>query len=278
MEENDMESTERSVSSETALFPDGTTDDEKRILEILSKAKVREDRHMTKERIVHEMGAHGHAVNGLWKTVDRLCNKRMVIERTDPLSKETVYRLRDAEDLTCKSCGFVAVSHQGLAIHKGFKHAKASGTEFYAPKPKETSVLEQKHDKGHRGKTAETYQKIKNLFERGHTYEQMSDELGIPRGTISSVLFRMFKDGQVRRRNRVLSVTTSEPKTVEIEIHDSKDEEEDDEPKVLEHAQPEVSEILKAFENGANEIRRMGWAVEVQVKLSYPVAMHRGAS
>jgi len=71
-------------------------------------------------------------------------------------------------------------------------------------------------------------------------------------------------------------MTASKPKNFKIEFED--EEAEDDEPKVLEQAGPDVSEILKVFENGANEIRRMGWHVEVQVKLSYPVAMHRGAS
>lgn len=71
-------------------------------------------------------------------------------------------------------------------------------------------------------------------------------------------------------------MAASKSKKFEVEFED--EEAEDDEPKVIEQAQPDVAEILKAFENGANEIRRMGWHVEVQVKLSYPAIMHRGAS
>lgn len=59
---------------------------------------------------------------------------------------------------------------------------------------------------------------------------------------------------------------------------DEEDDKQDDDPGFLEHAAPDVAEILKAFENGANKIRNLGWRVEVQVRLSYPNLPTPGAS
>lgn len=59
---------------------------------------------------------------------------------------------------------------------------------------------------------------------------------------------------------------------------DPEDDVDEDDPEVLEQAAPDVAEILKGFENGANKIRNLGWHVEVQVKLSYPNLPTPGAS
>jgi len=310
-----MEAAEQGiVSKQDELVSDGLVRTEKRILEVLRKAKVWGDRHMTIERMAQELGAYGHAVPGIRRGVDALSKKGLVIERIDPVIKESCYVISDAPPKsvpihrrTYEEVEAIALKAKVKQLYEdGLKYGEISrqlsiplGTVSTVvcrliaegqlqrrritrrtppPKPKETSVLEGKQDKRHCRKTADKYAKVKQLYEEGKTYEQMSEEVGIPKGTVASVLYRMIKDGKVKRRDRVLGVTASEPKRVEVEIQDSEDEGQDDEPEVLKQAQPDVAEILKVFENGANEIRRMGWQVDVQVKLSYPVAIHRGAS
>jgi hypothetical protein len=79
-----MEAAEQAiVSKEDGLFPDGLVREEKRILEVLRKAKISGDRHITKDQIVQELGAYGHAVPGISRGVDGLRKKRLIIERID---------------------------------------------------------------------------------------------------------------------------------------------------------------------------------------------------
>lgn len=75
-------------------------------------------------------------------------------------------------------------------------------------------------------------------------------------------------------------------KLVPVEINPSnlarlvedKREEEEVEPGTLESGQPDVAEILERVRSGANEIRKLGWHVEVLIKLTYPPIPVLGAS
>lgn len=53
-------------------------------------------------------------------------------------------------------------------------------------------------------------------------------------------------------------------------VQDEEDEEEDDEPETTTEVHPDVMELMKAFDHFAARIKKTGWHVAFEIKLSYP--------
>lgn len=232
-----MEATEKSVSSETSLFPDGLTDYEKRILEVLRKAKVREDRHMTKERISTELGARGHEVAGIWHEVDGLRKKGVITERVDTMTKESCFVL-------------------------------ANGT----PKP----VI---HRKTYESVAAAALRsKVKALYEDGFKYEEIRLQLGIPRGTVSTVVRRLVAKGEIKPRGQGKRGAISQPKSTEIDIPivitDASEEAEDDEAE----DDPSGATLMEKLKKIVDELEQRGFRVKVLIEIHYGKLELQGAS
>lgn len=90
----------KSVSHDIGLAtaPDGRSDTERKVLEVLKKAKVIEDRHMTRERIAHQMGAYGQGVGSVYRAVNSLANSKAITERLNRDAGETTYHLAECRE------------------------------------------------------------------------------------------------------------------------------------------------------------------------------------
>lgn len=71
----------------------GPTETGERILEVLRKAQVREDRHMSRERIARELGAFRGGCAAIYRSLDALAKSGRVTERLDLDFGETTFHL-----------------------------------------------------------------------------------------------------------------------------------------------------------------------------------------
>jgi len=71
----------------------GPSETGERILEVLRKAQVRTDRHMTRERIAQELGAFRGGCATIYKSLDAMAKVGRVTERLDLDCGETTYHL-----------------------------------------------------------------------------------------------------------------------------------------------------------------------------------------
>lgn len=243
-EENNMESMEKSVSREDEEFPE----DVDKVLSGIMKSSYPTEDQLKKET--------GLSTGRFRKAIRRLEQSHLIRERVGGIHG-TMFKLVSPE-----------------------QNAPAEKSKT-APEHNEYPSL----TKG--------WAKVKELYVEGAKYREIAEKTKRPMHQVSYICAVLIKRGEVERRvkqrgSKVVS-PGGPPSPTFLELHehgpeeanrDSPDdgEEDDDEPEVLEQKHPDVAEILKAFENGANEIRKMGWQVDVQVKLIYPVSILRGAS
>ncbi len=146
--------------------------------------------------------------------------------------------------------------------------------------------IDKRKTRGDSPKTLELMTKVKELYKADKRYAEISRQLKIPQHKVSYLCGKLIKAGEIKRRYLAPHAPVSEPKSTEVEIpiivtNDGEEDHEDDEPKVLEQAAPDVAEILKAFQKGTVDLQRLGLHVELILKLTFPdreVAVHLGAS
>lgn len=152
---------------------------------------------------------------------------------------------------------------------------------LYKVAPLSTTVTEKKtRVKRDSLEKAEEMARVKPLYEAKKKYRDIAKELGIPEHKVAHLCALLIELGQVKRRNAVnLNADPKPPPAILVEQDDHED---DQEPEVHEQAAPDIADVLKTFERGANEIKRMGWQIELQIHLtwdgkSFPIVL-KGAS
>lgn len=106
---------------------------------------------------------------------------------------------------------------------------------------------------------------IKDAYVAGKKYREIAKELKVPEHKVAYVASKLIRLGVVERR-----IGRKKDPAAKIEIEEDEEDDPKDEPVVERKSYPDVVQLTRGLEAFSKQAEKLGWKVEVEVRLGFP--------